>query len=91
LRKEKLLAIKNIVSTLFLAEAHYNPNLIKKELLEVFRREGKREGKREAERKSRREIARKMISKGFEMALIAEVTGLSESELRKLSHATKVQ
>ena len=49
------------------------------------------EGKREAERKSRREIARKMISKGFETALIAEVTGLSETELRKLTRETKKQ
>ena len=46
--------------------------------------EGKREGKREAERKNRREIALKMIAKGFEPALIAEVTGLSEAALRKL-------
>ncbi len=136
--KQKLLAIKNIVSTLFLVEGHYDLDLIKKELSSLYRRESDRtavslllnwfmqmrkhgrlppessealehvyesskevrqmletallkerkgyynEGKRDAERKSRREIALKMIAKGFEPALIAEVTGLSEAALRKL-------
>jgi predicted transposase/invertase (TIGR01784 family) len=64
-------------------------------MLEIaVRKERKRyfnEGKREAERKSRREIARTMIAKGFETALIAEITGLSEAELRKLGHEMKEQ
>lgn len=47
-------------------------------------REGKREGKREGEREKQVEVARRMISKGFENPLIAEVTGLSEAALRKL-------
>ena len=37
--KEKLLKIKNIVSTLFLAESHYNLELLERELLAVFDRE----------------------------------------------------
>ncbi|NUO83885.1 Rpn family recombination-promoting nuclease/putative transposase [candidate division KSB1 bacterium] len=140
--KRRLLAIKNVVSTLFLVEGHYDLELLKKELADLYSREsdraavslllnwflqllkhgrippqasealehvfdsskevrqmlevalqkerrgyfneGKREGKREAERKSRREIALKMIAKGFELALIAEVTGLSEVALRRL-------
>ncbi len=132
--KEKLLKIKNIVSTLFLAEGHYDLGLIKQELQELFRRENDktavslllnwfiqmrehgripptayqalervyqsqkeaqqmietavRKEKRgyfnEGKRKNQREIARKMIAKGFEPALIAEVTGLSEAALRKL-------
>ncbi len=145
--KEKLLKIKNLVSTLFLAEAHYDLDLIKKELQELFRREsdktavslllnwfvqmrkhgrippsayealervyespkeaqqmletavrkekkgyfnegkreGRREGKREGKRESQIEMARKLTAKGFEPALIAEITGLSEAQLRKLA------
>lgn len=152
--KQKLLAIKNIVSTLFLVEGHYDLDLVKKELAALYRhasdrvavsllinwflqmhkygrippeasealdyvyesskearqmlevavrkekaewrrkirrevrhealREGKREGKREGEREKQVEVARRMISKGFESPLIAEVTGLSEAALRKL-------
>jgi predicted transposase/invertase (TIGR01784 family) len=36
---ETLTAVRNIVSTLFLAEAHYDIELIKKELLAVFQKE----------------------------------------------------
>ncbi len=40
--KQKLLAIKNIVSTLFLVEGHYDLGLIKKELADLYRRESDR-------------------------------------------------
>lgn len=40
--KRKLLAIKNIVSTLFLVEGHYDLDLVKKELAALYRRESDR-------------------------------------------------
>jgi predicted transposase/invertase (TIGR01784 family) len=36
---ERLLKIRNVVSTLFLAEAHYDPELLKEELLRVYEKE----------------------------------------------------
>jgi len=41
--KETLLKIRNIVSTLFLAEAHYNIDLLIDELLQIFRTEEDRQ------------------------------------------------
>ena len=38
-QKEYLLQIKNVVSLLFLAEAHYDADLLQREFLEVFERE----------------------------------------------------
>jgi predicted transposase/invertase (TIGR01784 family) len=144
--REYLLKIKNVVSILFLAEAHYDAELLEQLFLEVFEREADKgpislllnwfvqlskhgkipeedvdeleriytskeevrqmlitalkkekqeifdQGKREGEREGKREgdyerqimTAHKMISKGFEIALIAEITGLSEAEILKL-------
>jgi predicted transposase/invertase (TIGR01784 family) len=136
--KRVLLKIKNIVSTLFLAEAHYNVDLLVKELLALFEQEedkaaisllinwfaqlrrheripekdynklervyaNKQEaqqmlitavrkekqsffdkGKREGKREGRVQVARKMLAKGFAVALIAEVTGLSAEKIVKL-------
>ncbi|UCE06280.1 MAG: Rpn family recombination-promoting nuclease/putative transposase, partial [bacterium] len=42
-KREDLLQIKNIVSTLFLAESYYNIDLLKEELLELFDRESDKE------------------------------------------------
>jgi predicted transposase/invertase (TIGR01784 family) len=42
------------------------------------------EGREEGERKRAREIARKMIAKGIEEQIIAEVTGLSIAEIEQL-------
>lgn len=144
--KEYLSRIKNVVSLLFLAEAHYDAELLEKMFLEVFEREadkgpislllnwfiqmrkhgripeedvdklerifaskeevrqmlitalkkekqeifdqGKLEGKLEGnlEGNLERQITtvHKMLSKGFEIALIVEITGLSEAEILKL-------
>ena len=53
-------------------------------MLEDAIRKEKREYFNEGMRKNQVEVARKMIAKGFEPSLIAEVTGLSEAALRKL-------
>ena len=130
--------IKNIVSTLFLAEAHYDIDLLSKELLEIFDREedktaisllinwfaqlrrhrripekdydkleriytNKQEakemlitaikkeqqaffdkGERKGKRHERIQIAHKLLAKGFETALIAEISGLPDKEIMKL-------
>lgn len=140
--RDDLLKIKNVVSLLFLAEAHYNAELLEQTFLEVFDRDedkgpisllvnwlaqlskygripvedydklertsenkeevqtmlisalkkekqeyfqrGKLEGKLEGRTEQQLEVARKMIIKGFELALIAELSGLSEEEIHKL-------
>jgi predicted transposase/invertase (TIGR01784 family) len=145
--KKVLLKIKNIVSTLFLAEAHYDVDLLIKELLALFDREkdkaavsllinwfaqlrrheripekdyaklervyenkqeaqqmlitairkekqsifdkGKRKGKREGKREDQIQVARKMLAKGFEVALIAEITGLADEEIIKLKQTVE--
>jgi len=137
-KKEFLLKVKNVVSLLFLAEAHYDAELLEKLFLEVFERETDKgpislllnwfiqlskhgripeedadkleriysskeevqqmlitalkkerqdffdQGKHEGDHERQVMTARKMISKGFEMALIAEITSLSEVEILKL-------
>jgi predicted transposase/invertase (TIGR01784 family) len=52
---------------------------LKKEKQEIFD-----QGKSEGDHERQITTAHKMISKGFEIALIAEVTGLSEAEILKL-------
>ncbi len=53
-----------------------------------FTREGKREGKREGNRegkiKKAREIAKTLLQKKMSLAFVAEVTGLSQAEVRAL-------
>jgi predicted transposase/invertase (TIGR01784 family) len=146
--KEYLSRIKNVVSLLFLAEAHYDAELLEKMFLEVFEREtdkgpislllnwfiqmrkhgripeedvdkleriyenkeevqqmlitalkkekqeifdqGKLEGKLEGNRERQITTAHKMLSKGFEIALIAEITGLSETEVLKLKQDMQI-
>ena len=44
---------------------------------------GRAEGLMEGEVKGKMEVARAMKAKGLEMALISELTGLSEEEIRK--------
>ncbi len=56
---------------------------LKKEKQEIFD-QGKLEGNREGNRERQIATAHKMLSKGFEIALIAEITGLSEAEILKL-------
>jgi predicted transposase/invertase (TIGR01784 family) len=132
--REVLLRIKNIVSTLFLAETYYDIELLINELLEVFEKEEDKtaislllnwfaqlsqhdgipeedydkleriyENKEEVQtmlitalKKERRDliekgkleeqiqITQKMLAKGFEVSLIAEITGLSDEEIIKL-------
>jgi len=143
--KKVLLRIKNIVSTLFLAESYYNIDLLIKELLALFEREedkaavsllinwfaqlrrheripeqdydklervyeNKKEaqqmlitairkekqsfidqGKRKGKREGKREDARKMIAKGFDIALIAEITGLADREIVNLKQTMQKQ
>jgi len=144
--KEFLLKVKNVIALLFLAETHYDAELLEKVFLEVFEREtdkgpislllnwliqmskhgripeedvdklariykskeevqqmlitalkkerqdffdqgkleGKLEGKNEGDYERQIMTARKMLFKGFEMTLIAEITGLSEAAILKL-------
>jgi len=132
--KDYLLKIKNVVSLLFLAEAHYDVDLLEREFLEVFdrsedkgpislllnwfiqlRKHGripkddvdkleriysdKEEVKNmllEALEKERKELAekikstqktefaRKLLMKGFDLPLIAELTDLSEEKILQL-------
>ena len=56
---------------------------LKKERQDSFDK-GKLEGKNEGDYERQIMTARKMLFKGFEMALIAEITGLSEAEILKL-------
>ena len=48
------------------------------------RLEGKAEGIEEGEARGKTEVARAMKEKGLGMALISELTGLPEDEIRKL-------
>lgn len=140
--REDLLEIGNVISALFLAEAHYDADLIERVFLEVFDREqdkgaisllfnwfaqlckhgripeenydkldhrlqnkteaqemliaalkkekqehferGKFEGKLEGKLEDKTEIAIKMLNKGFELELIAELTGLSDQDILRL-------
>ena len=56
---------------------------LKKERQDFFDK-GKLEGEREGDHNRQVATARKMLFKGFELALIAEITGLSEVEILKL-------
>ncbi len=51
--------------------------------------EGFAEGQTKGEHKRQAEIAKKMLAKGFETALIIELTGLSEYDLAKLKEESK--
>jgi predicted transposase/invertase (TIGR01784 family) len=136
--KKVLLKIKNIVSTLFLAESYYSIDVLIKELLALFEREEDKaavsllinwftqlrrhkrmperdydklervyenkqeaqqmlitairkeqqsfidQGKRKGKREERIQTARKLIAKGFDLALIAEITGLADRQIVKL-------
>ena len=46
---------------------------------------GKAEGLAEGEAKGKLETAKNMLVKGFEISVISEITGLSETELSALS------
>jgi predicted transposase/invertase (TIGR01784 family) len=47
---------------------------------------GKAEGKAEGELKKAREIALKLLSRGMSIDEIADITDLTEDEIRKLMH-----
>ena len=145
---DSLLKIRNIVSTLFLAERNCESELLLQELLSVFdneddkiaisllfnwfqqlwehgridqdkyhsmervyntkeevknmlitsiqkekklffqqgKHEGKREGKREGILEGKMEIAKEMLSEGFEIEIIARITGISKQEIEKLNN-----
>ncbi|MGM0600788.1 MAG: Rpn family recombination-promoting nuclease/putative transposase [Candidatus Rifleibacteriota bacterium] len=50
------------------------------------RKEGRQVGIEEGKQKEQEEVARKMLAKGLEFELIVEITGLSLSEIEKLSN-----
>jgi len=147
--RELLLRVGNVVSTLFLAEAHYDPKLLEQELLRVFDQEEdktaislflnwflqlKEHGRLSAEDfagiknayqskeevrtmlitalekekkdlakqikkelgdelykkgkfEEQKETAKKMLLRGFEATVVAELTGLPEDEIHKLKTA----
>ena len=53
-------------------------------VVETARIEGKAEGKAEGRAEGRAEVARSMKQKGLDIAMIIELTGLSESEIERL-------
>ena len=55
----------------------YRDNLA---MVEAARLDGREEGREEG----RNEIARNMLAKGFEIALIAEITNITEAEIEAL-------
>lgn len=149
--REDLLKIGNVVSTLFLAEAHYDAEMLERVFLEIFDREedkgpislllnwlaqlskheripeedfeklertfqskaevqemlitalkrekqeyynrgkteGKVEGKIEGKFENKHEVAIKMLTKGFEIELISELTGLADQEILRLKDELK--
>ncbi|WP_156422752.1 hypothetical protein [Bacillus sp. FJAT-29937] len=48
------------------------------------RKEGKEEGRHEGRKEERVEIAKKLFKKGTNVGVIAEITGLTEHEIREL-------
>ena len=46
--------------------------------------EGRKEGRKEGEREAKLETARKLLDKGIDIEIIADVTGLSVEELEEL-------
>ncbi len=56
----------------------------KQRFVKEGREEGRQEGKQEAHLEAKQETAKKMRAKGLEASLIAEITGLSLSDLEKL-------
>ena len=49
------------------------------------RRVGREEGLNEGIKEGKREIADNMLKKGFSLSQVAELTGLTEEEIRKLN------
>lgn len=54
------------------------------ELMTSWERKGLEKGKIEGKAEVEDEIARRMLQKGFSLQEVSEITGLSESELKKL-------
>ncbi|MDE6871295.1 MAG: hypothetical protein K2J62_04115, partial [Bacteroidales bacterium] len=52
--------------------------------IEFGRLEGREEGLKEGKAEAKAEIVKAMRSKGMDIKLISEVTGLSEEEVRKI-------
>lgn len=55
-------------------------------IAEYLRNEGKAEGKVEGKLEEKQQVARNMLTKGFDEAIVKEVTGLSDDELKKIIH-----
>lgn len=51
---------------------------------EAARREGREEGREEVRGEEKAEMARKLLAKGFDEAMITELTGLSSADLGQL-------
>ena len=58
----------------------------KKLFFQQGKHEGKREGKREGILEGKMEIAKEMLSEGFEIEIIARITGISKQEIEKLNN-----
>ena len=52
-------------------------------IINTYRVEGLEEGEAKGETRGKMEVARAMKAKGLGMALISELTGLSEEEIRQ--------
>ncbi len=50
----------------------------------TYYEKGKQEGLQEGKHEAKREYARVMLAKGLSIALISEITGISETEIREL-------
>lgn len=61
---------------------------LKREKQEYYNR-GKTEGKVEGKFENKHEVAIKMLTKGFEIELISELTGLADQEILRLKDELK--
>lgn len=65
-------------------DRHLNAIMIQNDVISTAQKEGRAEGRAEGEMSKAIAIARKMLSKGFTLADIADMTGLTEKEINSL-------
>ncbi len=58
------------------------------EVVDKIEKRGEERGKQQGMQQARREDARKMLNRGFSVADIADITGLSEQEITDLRQDT---
>ena len=71
------------------ADVQSGMELVRDEAFQDGMEKGIEKGRAEGEAKSKTLIARNMLSKGFDIALISEFTGLTEEEIEGLDEKSK--